>query len=219
MLEITKTAQIQFNAPKFTSVTAIIDAPGITVDSSTYGGYEFIARPQAEPLANFVGLNPLQLNIPIFLGDFGSSNSVEAEIRRLDQFAGRRTGERPEYVTLKTLDTHQALLRWSDTVKWVITNIEWGDYLSRTSDGHRTRQAATVTVVKKVDPTIKILSASRRAGNSRRHTTHIVKKGETLQKVSIIEYGTADRWQDIAKANSIHDPRNLKPGTKLKLPK
>lgn len=221
MLATTKTAQISFNAPKFVPVTAIIDFPGITTDSSTYGGWETIARPENKPIQHWVGLNALQLNIPVLFDELDNGHSLETRIQRLERMAGISTNtvEIPPEISLKTIDSHQALIPRPDTTKWIITGIDWGDSIRRRSDGHRIRQAGTVTLMEHVEPSVKILSASRRAGNSRRHTTHVVKKGETMMKVSILEYGTADRWQDIAKANSIHDPRNLKPGTKLKLPK
>jgi nucleoid-associated protein YgaU len=50
--------------------------------------------------------------------------------------------------------------------------------------------------------------------------THVVAKGETLQKISEKYYGTTKKWKKILDANKdvIKDPAKLKPGTKIKIP-
>lgn len=49
--------------------------------------------------------------------------------------------------------------------------------------------------------------------------THTVASGETLGEIAAEYYGDWARWNDIAKANNIKDPRALKVGQKLTLPK
>lgn len=49
-------------------------------------------------------------------------------------------------------------------------------------------------------------------------TLHTVAVGETLQSIAFARYGTPARWQDIARANKIADPRKLLPGLVLKIP-
>ena len=44
---------------------------------------------------------------------------------------------------------------------------------------------------------------------------HIVQSGETLQQIAA-QHGSS--WQDIAAANGIDNPRNLPPGTPLRIP-
>ena len=49
---------------------------------------------------------------------------------------------------------------------------------------------------------------------------HIVLEGETLSKISIIYYGSAEKWQKILNSNrkTIADANKIKPGTKLIIP-
>jgi len=49
---------------------------------------------------------------------------------------------------------------------------------------------------------------------------HIVRKGETLSKISSQYYGSAGKWQKILEANrqTIKDANRLIPGTKLIIP-
>jgi nucleoid-associated protein YgaU len=50
--------------------------------------------------------------------------------------------------------------------------------------------------------------------------TYVVKRGDTLSKISRSQYGTDKRWRDIYKANKarISDPNKIRPGTKLIIP-
>ncbi len=49
--------------------------------------------------------------------------------------------------------------------------------------------------------------------------TYLVKKGDTLSQISQRELGSWKRWQKIAKLNNIKDPRSLKAGQWIKIPK
>jgi hypothetical protein len=51
------------------------------------------------------------------------------------------------------------------------------------------------------------------------HTKRIIlREGETLSSISAREYNNPRMWREIADANNIEDPLNVKPGTILKLP-
>ena len=45
-----------------------------------------------------------------------------------------------------------------------------------------------------------------------------IRKGDTLWSIATRVYGSGQRWQDIAAANSIHNPRKLTVGQMLILP-
>lgn len=56
------------------------------------------------------------------------------------------------------------------------------------------------------------------SGTPRPHRTHVVQPGETLDRIAAKHYGTSNPWRDIAAANGIEDPLNLRPGTMLAIP-
>jgi Contractile injection system tube protein/LysM domain len=49
-------------------------------------------------------------------------------------------------------------------------------------------------------------------------TVHITSLGDTLQGLAAALLGDAARWRDIAEANSIDDPFDIPPGTRLMIP-
>lgn len=220
-------AKIVFKATDYEPVTCLIDEPGISVDSASYGGWSTIDRPKDVGLLNWDGFGPLVLTIPILLDGWTTQTSVEEDFANLEKMAGRGAGvggrTQPPAITLSTSDGFGALVPHNfngESLKWVITGLEWGDQLRRPGSGHRVRQAATITVTQFTSTNAEELSVAKRNNtHGRRHRVHVVKKGESLMRIARSEYGTSDRWQDIAKANDIRDPRHLRVGMRLKLPK
>jgi nucleoid-associated protein YgaU len=49
--------------------------------------------------------------------------------------------------------------------------------------------------------------------------TYVVKRGDTLSKISYKFYGTTSKWRKIADYNKIKNPKTLAVGKKLKIPK
>jgi nucleoid-associated protein YgaU len=47
----------------------------------------------------------------------------------------------------------------------------------------------------------------------------VVRRGDTLTSIAIEQYGDATRWRAIATGNDIDDPRAIKPGDALVIPK
>lgn len=48
---------------------------------------------------------------------------------------------------------------------------------------------------------------------------HIVRRGDTLSSIAGMAYGDPTQWRAIARSNKIHDPRLLKPGADLTVPR
>jgi hypothetical protein len=48
--------------------------------------------------------------------------------------------------------------------------------------------------------------------------SYVVRRGETLASIAFAVYRDAARWREIAAANTIRDPRRLRPGTLLAIP-
>ncbi len=48
---------------------------------------------------------------------------------------------------------------------------------------------------------------------------YVVRRGDTLPAIAARAYGDPARWRDIALANDVRDPRDLRPGQRLTLPR
>ena len=71
--------------------------------------------------------------------------------------------------------------------------------------------------IKKVDPTYADLK--HEIGNTGGDTQPVtIKSGDTLSAISLLFYGNANKYPQIAKANNIADPNNVPIGTTLQLP-
>jgi nucleoid-associated protein YgaU len=71
--------------------------------------------------------------------------------------------------------------------------------------------------IKKADPTYSDLK--HEIGNTGGDTQPVtIKSGDTLSAISLLFYGNANKYPQIAKANNIADPNNVPVGTTLQLP-
>jgi nucleoid-associated protein YgaU len=71
--------------------------------------------------------------------------------------------------------------------------------------------------IKKADPTYSDLK--HEIGNTGGDTQPVtIKSGDTLSAISLLFYGNANKYPQIAKANNIADPNNVPIGTTLQLP-
>ncbi|MGD9932227.1 MAG: LysM peptidoglycan-binding domain-containing protein [Dehalococcoidia bacterium] len=57
------------------------------------------------------------------------------------------------------------------------------------------------------------------SGGYEGYRTHVVRRGDTIDKIVATEYGNTKHWRDIAILNNVDDPRLIPPGTKLLLPR
>lgn len=71
--------------------------------------------------------------------------------------------------------------------------------------------------IKQVDPTYSDLEhqISTTGGETQPYT---IKSGDTLSAISLLFYGNANKYPQIAKANDIADANNVKVGTTINLP-
>jgi nucleoid-associated protein YgaU len=71
--------------------------------------------------------------------------------------------------------------------------------------------------IKKADPTYSDLK--HEIGNVGGDTQPVtIKSGDTLSAISLLFYGNANKYPQIAKANNLADPNNVPIGTTLQLP-
>jgi hypothetical protein len=188
---------------------------GTPVVKDGYAGWQSVPRARRRALTEWVGNNPLTIDIPILFNGFASNSSQEAAIRQLEKMAGldEDMGQ-PPYVAFDSGGVVQHDASHAGHIDWVISDIQWGD-ADRRDDGHRTRQAATVTMMQVPDddrlslasPAQKRLAkkrrqdARKRAQKGAKKKVYVVKAGETLETIAARTHekgglGNAKRWRD-----------------------
>lgn len=118
--------------------------------------------------------------------------------------------------------------KYNPVIQTIQKFVPYGATLQEVSlDGDRLKLKATVpsTVVanrvwdqiKKVDPSYSDLEheMGTTGGETQPYT---IKSGDTLSAISLLFYGNANKYPQIAKANNIADPNNVPIGTTLQLP-
>ncbi len=118
--------------------------------------------------------------------------------------------------------------KYAPVIEAIQRFVPYGATLQQVSlDGDRLLLKATVpsTVVanriwdhiKKVDPTYSDLEhqIATTGGETQPYT---IKSGDTLSAISLLFYGNANKYPQIAKANNLADPNNVPIGTTLQLP-
>lgn len=185
------------------------------------GGWAKIGRPRRKAITTWDGEDGFELSVPVIFDGLVENQSVERQIARLERLAQRGEGDRhPPVLTLRGPVPHTGL-------EWVINDISWGP-LDRRGDGQRIRQHATIVFWEYVDPDLTVQrrqkspakdaqERNKDKGGSPR--TYAVKKGDTLSSIAARKLGNANRWRDIADLNNIRDPRNIKIGQVIRLPR
>ena len=77
---------------------------------------------------------------------------------------------------------------------------------------------ARLNVALKGHDTLEDLLGSNQLLSADRTKQWIFKKGDTLQKIAAQEYGDANKWRPIARANNIDNPLTIPVGRALKIP-
>jgi hypothetical protein len=113
------------------------------------GGWESVPRPRRRAGAEWVGIEPYLLSLPLVTTGVDVRRNrdvqVEAKVRRLIRLAQptRKTGEPPILLVRGPIRLPAPRMRW------VITGIEWGEQM-RNKRGRRVQQAMTVHLMEYV---------------------------------------------------------------------
>lgn len=84
------------------------------------------------------------------------------------------------------------------------------------NDGSPLRARITATFNQYIDPEIEVIRLNLHSTDITK--LHIVKSGETIDRIAATYYNNAQLWRPIAIANQIYQPRNLFPGQSLRIP-
>lgn len=208
---------------------ALIKGDGAWVPTAPPGWQE-VARPRDLALTEWDGRSPMRVSGPFLFDGWSEGKSVEPDIRNLERMLGIAAGAPEPPVVLFDAEgsvphDHTA----SPFLEWVIDDVEWGDALGESN--RRMRQEGTITFLQYVEDE-RLARQSHAQRHRKRHKKHrkgkgkkgahaktyTVRPGDTLSSIAARLLGNANRWREIAKLNDIRDPRNVKPGRKLKLP-
>jgi hypothetical protein len=90
-------------------------------------------------------------------------------------------------------------------------------YLMFTPDGLPIRATAALNLKEVKDPE-DLARQNPTSGGDPGVRLHLVREGERLDWIAYQQYGDATKWKQIAEANELHDPLDLRPGTTLRIP-
>jgi nucleoid-associated protein YgaU len=186
--------------------------------SGGIGGWEAVSRPGLREATRWSGQSLRQLTVPLLFDGLRDRTSVEQQVAALVRL-GQPEDDRPR-------NTRPPVLRVSgmvphDGIEWVLQDVQFEEatWFGMT----RVRQWATATLLEHVPVDLVPLAKKKKAGGQA--GTYTVKKGDTLGSIAKDELG-ARTLPEIERAvralkelNDIRDPKSIKPGQKLKLPK
>jgi LysM repeat protein len=180
-----------------------------------FGGWTEQERPKLTAATVWNGKPALKMDVAIMFDGYMKDDPVEAEISRLIRMSWPpKEHEQPPAVKVSGGTP-------GDTYTWVINDISFGDeQIWQFFHGSmvRYRQDAVVHLLQFVDIDT-VAAQSPNVGGQRGHPRfYIVKQGDTLGSIAVKMYGKRSKWKDIAKANGIRDPKNIKVGQRLKIP-
>jgi nucleoid-associated protein YgaU len=224
--------KITFTAPGFTAVTCFMDETPINV-SGGYGGWTVTSRLRRTGLTMWTGKDPIRLAVPILFDGYIDGQTQEYQISRLSRMAlppeKGLTGGEPTIVHI----SGNAIPN-PGPANWVIENIQWGTNVVYDFDNNgnlvRMRQDAVVNLIQYVAddrlafsklPQGKRHLSPATAGSKGYQKHYTVQRGDTLAKIAnkVYKQPKPNDWKLIAKANKIRDPRSIKVGQVLKIPK
>jgi LysM repeat protein len=198
-----------------------IRSPDPPQQQGGYGTWEVVARPKQIGLTRWAGREPLRMKLPLMFDGWRERISIEQQITNLTKMALPAAGGEPP--TLDVVGAHPA----RHITKWVIESLDWGTnviwVMASNGSPVRVRQDVTVNLLQMVEEDRAFIQKKPTTGTGGRprpkHAFHIVRRGETLSEISVQEYKKAKYWRDIAKANNIRDPKKLKVGQRLRMPR
>jgi hypothetical protein len=231
-----------FDPPKLFQASFDDLAPMPTDDS--YGGWSLVEVPKRMGLSEWTGRPPMGLQITFYIDrlntplDDEPGRELSRQFNALEVMAGvsHRDDEPPEVIfNSGGLCPHD----YSQNPKWtwVIETLSWDAERIVNNAARRPIFLAGTLTLRQFNadelldayrgPAKKNRDKNKKKGGkggggkskSSPPKTHTVKSGETLSRIAADLLGDAKRWREIADLNNIRNPRNLKVGAVLRIPK
>jgi hypothetical protein len=190
------------------------------------GGWSLVQRARNASMTEWVGHDPVTMDVPISFDGWHDERPVSRETSLLYSFMRRRVGTRFEPAAITC--TGNIPLPFN-TFHWVINSIGPVDEVRRQTDGHVVRANFVVSLIEYVpgdviahhkhSPAKAHQQKKGQSGAVNDTRVYVVKAGDTLPKIAARQLHKQSRWHEIAKMNGIRDPYHLKTGRHLKIPK
>lgn len=228
---------IESTKPNYTFRAELGDeAPMPTSDS--YGGWVVTGIPRRMGLTEWQGRPPLGLEISFIIDrlEEGDTAYVADQMDRLEKIAA--TYDRDREPPTCIVDSNGIIphdythARW---VRWIVESVTWDRQMTINSNQTRSRPlrvGGTLTLRQyNHDDTLDSYDGpaernrKKHRGNdnkkkgARGGDRYTVRRGDTLTSIAARELGDSKRWKEIAKLNNIRNPRNLRVGQVLRMPK
>jgi hypothetical protein len=213
-------------------ITLVTGSPKLTVNAlrgntapaptGGYGGWTQVPRPHRKALTVWDGVEPFQQAFSLIFDGVSGDTSVEDGCRTLERMA-QPTGDRQEPPLVRVLGAvpHPGLY-------YVIDSLDWDPAPFWSLRGYRTRQEVTVHLLEYVRPDRAAQNPGAEAARRKAVTNaaaaaqiYVVRRGDLkggLSGIAANQLGDYKRWPEIARLNTVRDPKRLKVGQRLKLP-
>lgn len=210
-------------------------APMPTDDS--YGGWSITSVPKRLSLVEFSSRTPLGVTIDFMVDRMqsGDTNYVSHQMDQLERLAGQNASD--EDPPICVIDGNGQIphdVSQNPNQRWVIETLTWDrDNTILTVDQRLLRIAGTIQLRQWVqDQTLSDYHGPAAKNRNKHKTpktgkgkgkgkggTYVVKDGDTLVSIASRQLGDSKRWKEIADLNNIRNPRDLKVGRRLRMPK
>jgi hypothetical protein len=199
----------------------ILKGEGAPKSSSYDAGWNVVSRPHRVGLTQWAGADPIRMSLQVIFEGWTDGEGQEIRISKLRRMAMPQGTDEPPIISVSGHGIPNL-----GPKRWVIESLEEGDNVlwdDEPGSGSivRLRQDFTVNLLQYVaeDRTAFASIEAAKPGGGAWPKHYTWKKGDTLQKVAAKFYHNSKLWKKIANANNIRDPKNIKPGKVLIIPK
>jgi hypothetical protein len=203
------------------AVLALLDSAVPTPTGG--GGIEAVARPGRRPLTVYRSPEALGLVLSVICDGHAYGDSVEPECRAIERMAGMFVpgDPGPQRLIVQGQSVPHCAGAEAFRHRWLISEPpSWGDdpeVIRRQSDGDRTRQQVTLTLLLATDADeLRKIAPSKPAPSFRNTSAH---KGDTYRSIAKRVLGEPRLGRDLARLNGDKDPaKKLAEGARVRLP-
>ena len=167
------------------------------------------------PIYKWKGGAAMKLEMTLFFDTYEAGEDVRDKTRPLEELT-LVDSEEHEPVKLIFNWGGDLKVKKTSTVKWIMTSFNT-TYKLFNEQGTPVRAEMKVSLTEWADK--EMLEARAKLQSPDHEKAYRVQPGDTLQSIANSHYEDPTLWRPIAAANNIEDPRDLSPGTVLRVPR